>query len=305
MTHAFFKALLFLAAGSVIIGMHHDQDIRNMGGVKKYMPITYWTSLVGSLALIGFPGFAGFFSKDAIIEAVRHSHIAGSDYAFVMVFAGVFVTALYSFRMFFLVFHGEGPRDEHAKEHIHESPWVVTIPLILLAIPSLLIGWPTVGPMLFEGWFASAIHVLPQHDVLKEMGEHYHGPFAFLLHGLGMVTVLALGGAFVAWYIYMKDPKIADQIQSKLKPLHLLLDKKYWFDEAYQFVFAAGSRALGKILWLLGDRGLIDGLAVNGSASSVGWLAGIIRHLQTGYLYHYAIAMILGLTLMIGWFVIA
>ncbi len=173
MTHAFFKALLFLAAGSVIIGMHHDQDIRNMGGIRKYMPMTYWTSLLGSLALIGFPGFSGFFSKDAIIEAVHHSHIVGSGYAYVMVVAGVFVTALYSFRMFFLVFHGEGPRDEHAREHIHESPKVVTVPLILLAIPSVVIGCFTVGPMLFGDFFERCLLALPQHDVLAEMGKGF------------------------------------------------------------------------------------------------------------------------------------
>ncbi len=178
MTHAFFKALLFLAAGSVIIGMHHDQDIRNMGGVRKYMPITHWTALLGSLALIGFPGFSGFFSKDAIIEAVHHSQLAGSGYAYWLLLIGVFVTALYSFRMFFLVFHGEGPRDEHAREHIHESPWVVTLPLILLAIPSVFIGVFTVGPMLFGDYFGDAIHVAAIHDTLGEVGKGYHGPLA-------------------------------------------------------------------------------------------------------------------------------
>jgi NADH-quinone oxidoreductase subunit L len=303
MTHAFFKALLFLAAGSVIIGMHHDQDIRNMGGVKKYMPITYWTSLLGSLALIGFPGFAGFFSKDAIIEAVHYSTIPGSGYAYVMVVLGVFVTALYSFRMFFLVFHGEGPRDEHAKAHLHESPLVVTVPLILLAIPSVIIGWPTVGPMLFGDWFASSIHVLPQHDVLAKMGEGYHGSFGFLLHGLGLVTLLAIGGAGAAWYIYMKQPELADQIKGRLEPLYKMLDKKYWFDEAYQFLFAGGSRGIGKLLWNYGDRRLIDEIIINGSAWAVGWFAGVARSIQSGYLFHYAIAMILGLLMLLTWFV--
>ncbi len=305
MTHAFFKALLFLAAGSVIIGMHHDQDIRNMGGVRKYMPWTYWTSLVGSLALIGFPGFSGFFSKDAIIEAVGHSEIAGSSYAYVMVVAGVFVTALYSFRMFFLVFHGEGPRDEHAKEHLHESPKVVTVPLVLLAIPSVFLGYVTIGPMLFGDWFKDVLFVLPEHDTLGHIGENFHGAGAFVLHAVySPAFYLAMGGLFVAWYIYMKNPAIADKIKSTLSPIYTLLDKKYWFDEVYQKVFAGGSRGLGKFLWLAGDRGLIDGLAVNGSAYSVGWLAGIVRHLQTGYLYHYAIAMILGLLLLLTWFVI-
>jgi len=305
MTHAFFKALLFLAAGSVIIGMHHDQDIRNMGGIRKYMPITYWTSLMGSLALIGFPGFSGFFSKDAIIEAVHHSHIAGSGYAYVLVVSGVFVTALYSFRMFFLVFHGEGPRDEHAKAHLHESPKVVTVPLILLAIPSVILGYITIGPMLFGDWFKDVLFVLPEHNGMAVVGEHFHGATGFILHGMmGLPFYLAMGGLFVAWYIYMKNPVIADRVKSTLAPIYTMLDKKYWFDEAYQYVFAGGSRLLGKFLWLAGDRGLIDGLAVNGSAFSVGWVAGVVRHLQTGYLYHYAIAMILGLILMVGWFVI-
>jgi NADH-quinone oxidoreductase subunit L len=304
MTHAFFKALLFLAAGSVIIGMHHDQDIRNMGGIRKYMPITWFTALLGSLALIGFPGFSGFFSKDAILEAVHLSEIAGSSYAYVMLFLGVFVTALYSFRMYFLVFHGEGPRDEHAKDHLHESPMTVWLPLVLLAIPSVIIGWPTVGPMLFGDWFAGAIHVLPQHDVLAEMGKSYHGPFGFLLHGLGMVTVLAIGGAVLAWFIYMKRPELADQIKEKAAPLYNLLDKKYWFDEIYQFIFAGGSRGIGKTLWNLGDRWLIDGVIINGSAKAVGLFAGIARNVQTGFLFHYAIAMILGLLLLLTWFVI-
>jgi NADH-quinone oxidoreductase subunit L len=304
MTHAFFKALLFLAAGSVIIGMHHDQDIRNMGGVKKYMPITYWTSLVGSLALIGFPGFSGFFSKDAIIEAVHHSSIGGSTYAYVLVVAGVFVTALYSFRMFFLVFHGEGPRDEHAREHLHESPKVVTVPLILLAIPSVILGYLTIGPMLFGDWFKGVLYVLPEHDTLGAVGEGFHGSWGFILHGFfGPAFYLAMAGLGVAFYIYMINPAIADKVKSALSPLYQLLDKKYWFDEAYQAVFAGGSRGLGKFLWLVGDRGLIDGLAVNGSAYSVGWLAAVVRHLQTGYLYHYAIAMILGLLLLLTWFV--
>ncbi|MBL3526861.1 MAG: NADH-quinone oxidoreductase subunit L [gamma proteobacterium endosymbiont of Lamellibrachia anaximandri] len=306
MTHAFFKALLFLAAGSVIIGMHHNQDIRKMGGIRKYMPITYWTSLIGSLALIGFPGFSGFFSKDAIIEAVHHSDIVGSTYAYVLVVAGVFVTALYSFRMFFLVFHGEGPRDAHAKEHIHETPKVVTIPLILLAIPSIFLGYLTIGPMLFGDWFDGVLFVLPEHAGLAEMGEHFHGAAGFILHGMmGLPFYLAMGGLAVAWYIYMKNPSIADRIKSMASPVYNMLDKKYWFDEAYQLVFAGGSRGLGKILWMVGDRGLIDGLAVNGSARTVGWLAGIVRHVQTGYLYHYAIAMILGLLLMLTWFVVA
>ncbi len=305
MTHAFFKALLFLAAGSVIIGMHHNQDIRNMGGIKKYMPITYWTSLLGSLALIGFPGFAGFFSKDAIIEAVHHSTIAGSSYAYVMVVAGVFVTALYSFRMFFLVFHGEGPRDEHAKEHLHESPKVVTIPLILLAIPSVCIGYFTVDAMLFGDWFGSAIHVLPQHDTLGELGKTVHGANSMLAHGFtGLPLYLALGGLFVAWFIYMKQPSLAEKIKGMFAPIYTLLDKKYYFDEIYQAVFAGGSRGIGKFFWDKGDQKLIDEIIINGSANNVARFAGLVRNIQTGYLFHYAFAMILGLLFLLTWFVI-
>jgi NADH-quinone oxidoreductase subunit L len=305
MTHAFFKALLFLAAGSVIIGMHHDQDIRHMGGVRKYMPITWITSLLGSLALIGTPGFSGFFSKDAIIEAVHHSTTPGAGYAYLMVLMGVFVTALYSFRMFFLVFHGEGPRDEHARHHVHESPRVVTIPLVLLAIPSVLIGWFTVGPMLFQGFFGEAIYVLPKHDVLGVLGADYHGPFGFVLHGItGPPFWLALAGFLTAWYVYMRRPALADLAQARLSWLYRLLDRKYWVDEAYLATFGGGSRGIGKILWFGGDRALIDGLIINGSARAVGWIASVARHLQSGYLFHYAVAMILGLLLLLTWFVV-
>jgi len=305
MTHAFFKALLFLAAGSVIIGMHHDQDIRNMGGVRKYMPWTYWTSLVGSLALIGFPFFSGFYSKDAIIEAVHYANRAGSDYAYWMLLIGVFVTALYSFRMFFLVFHGKGPRDDHAKAHLHESPKVVTIPLVLLAIPSVVLGYLTIGPMLFGGYFGDALYVKPEHDVLAQLGAHFHGAYAFTVHGIthGAAFWLAMAGLFVAWFVYMIKPSIATGIKNRFGWLHGLLDRKYWFDEAYQLVFAGGSRLLGKALWKGGDQFLIDGVAVNGSAHSVSRLAGIARRVQTGYLYHYAIAIIVGLLGLVGWFV--
>jgi len=304
MTHAFFKALLFLAAGSVIIGLHHDQDIRNMGGLRKYMPVTWITALLGSLALIGTPGFSGFFSKDAIIEAVHHSSTPGAGYAYVLVLVGVFVTALYTFRMFFLVFHGDGPRDEHARGHVHESPLVVTVPLILLAIPSVVIGWMTVGPMLFGDWFAGAIYVAPQHDVLAEIGHGFHGPWEFVLHGVtGLPFYLALAGFLVAWYVYLKNPGVADQVQGRLRWLYQTLIRKYWFDEAYQYLFAGGSRGLGNLLWKLGDRGLIDGIIINGSARTVGWVAGVMRQLQTGFLYNYAIAMILGLLVLLVWFV--
>ena len=304
MTHAFFKALLFLAAGSVIIGMHHDQDIRNMGGVRKQMPWTYWTSLIGTLALIGFPGFSGFFSKDAIIEAVHHSHITGSTYAYLVVVAGVFITALYSFRLFFLVFHGEGPRDEHARAHIKESPKVVTVPLVLLAIPSIGIGYLTMQEMLFGDWFKGALHVLPQHDTLQEVGKAVHGPDSMILHGfVGLPIYLALAGLVVAWYVYLIKPSLAESIRKRFNLLYQTLTKKYWFDELYQYLFAGGSRNIGKMFWEVGDRSIIDGVVVNGSANTIGRFAGWIRQLQTGYLYHYAIAMILGLLLLLTWFV--
>ncbi|MES9961271.1 MAG: NADH-quinone oxidoreductase subunit L [Sedimenticola sp.] len=305
MTHAFFKALLFLAAGSVIIGMHHDQDIRNMGGIKKYMPITWITSLLGSLALIGFPGFSGYFSKDAIIEAVHHSTIAGSGYAYVAVLVGVFITALYSFRMFFLVFHGQGPRDEHAKDHLHESPKVVTWPLIALAIPSVFVGYFTVDAMLFGDWFKGAIYVLPEHNTIAALEKVVHDGNGMLGHFYASAPFyLAMAGLFVAWFIYMQKPSIADSIKNRFSFIHRILDKKYYFDETYQALFAGGSRGIGKLLWEAGDRGLIDGLIINGSAKTVGRIAGWVRNVQTGYLFHYAVAMILGLLLLLTWFVI-
>ncbi|MGV6826771.1 MAG: NADH-quinone oxidoreductase subunit L [bacterium] len=306
MTHAFFKALLFLAAGSVIIGMHHDQDIRNMGGISKYMKITWITSLLGSLALIGFPGFSGFFSKDAIIVAVGHSEIWGAaSYAYPLLVAGVFVTAFYSFRMYFLVFHGKGPRDEHAKAHLHESPAVVWIPLVLLAIPSVFIGYFTVGPMLFGDFFDGVIHVAAVHDTLGKMGETFHGSWAFMMHGfVTLPFALAMGGLLLSLFIYLMKPSIAESVKNRFSWLYTILDKKYGFDEFNQWVFAGGSKLLGRVLWNVGDRTLIDGVAVNGSAKSVGWFANAIRGMQTGYLYHYAFVMILGLLGLLYWFVI-
>ena len=303
MTHAFFKALLFLGAGSVIIGMHHDQDIRNMGGVRKYMPITHWTFLLGTLALIGFPGFAGFYSKDAIIEAVHHSQIFGSGYAYLLLVAGVFVTALYSFRLYFIVFHGKGPRDGHAAEHLRESPKVVTVPLILLAIPSVVIGYFAIGPMLFGNYFDGVLSVAAIHDTLGEI--HFHSAFSFMLHGLtGLPLYLAAGGALITWYIYMRRPIIATELATRFDWVYGILDKKYGFDSFNQLVFAGGARLLGKVLWQAGDRVIIDGAVVNGSAHSVGWLASVTRYLQTGYLYHYAFAIIIGLLGLLSWFVI-
>ncbi len=318
MTHAFFKALLFLAAGSVIIAMHHEQDMRKMGGLKKYLPITYWTSLIGSLALIGFPGTSGFFSKDALIEAVHESHITGATYAYWCVFLGVFVTAFYSFRLVFMTFHGPerfGHHDTHAHDahghHAHgdhkphESPWVVTVPLILLAIPSLFIGWFTIGPVLFGGYFGDAIFVSAEHDVLGHLGEEFHGPLAFMLHGLTQPPVyLALLGVLAAWYLYIKRPDLPGVIAARLSALYKLFINKFYFDEIYQAIFARGSVNLGTALWRVGDVAIIDGGLVNGSARVVGWMSGLFRRLQTGYLYHYAFAMIIGLSALLAWYVL-
>ena len=306
MTHAFFKALLFLAAGSVIIAMHHEQDMRKMGGLRKYLPITYLTSLIGTLALVGFPGFSGFFSKDAIIEAVHHSDLAFSGYAYWAVLLGVFVTALYSFRLLFMVFHGEERMDQHTKEHLKESPWVVTLPLILLAIPSVAIGYLTIGPMLFGDYFQGAIQVLPQHDVLAEVGEGWHGPLAFITHAftaLSPALLLAVAGFVTAWFIWMRKPEIAATAASKLSLVHKTLMNKYYADDFNQAVFAGGARGIGKVFWRLGDEILIDGALVNGTAKSVGWFSRVMRRIQSGYLYHYAFAMIIGLSLMVAWLV--
>ncbi len=300
MTHAFFKALLFLAAGSVIIAMHHEQDMRKMGGLKKYLPITYWTSLVGSLALIGFPGFSGFFSKDAIIEAVNHSNIPGHEFAYFAVLSGVFITAFYSFRMFFLVFHGEERMDQHTKEHLHEPPWVVKGPLIALAIPSVFIGGFTIGDMLFGDYFGSAVYIAENHVGLAEVGKHFHGAWAFVEHGFGGPAIyLAALGVFSAWFIYMKQPDIAENTKQRFIVIYNLLDRKYYFDDFNSVVFGAGSRTLGDRLWQIGDVKLIDGVLVNGSAKLVAWFAGVARGLQTGYLYHYAFAMIIGVLMLL------
>jgi NADH-quinone oxidoreductase subunit L len=308
MTHAFFKALLFLAAGSVIIALHHEQDIRKMGGIRKYMPITYWTALIGSLALIGFPGSSGFFSKDLLIEAVGNSHWQGQGavywIAYLSVLLGVFVTALYSFRMFFLVFHGEERMDAEAKSHLHETSAVVTVPLILLAIPSAVIGWFTVGPVLFGDYFGDAIKVSSVHDVLAHMGESWHGSLGLMTHSVVTpVFWLAAAGVFTAWFLYLKRPDIPDTIQQKFSSLHELLVQKYYFDDLYIKGFAAGGRSLGRFLWQKGDQLVIDGMMVNGTARSVGRLAGVMRQIQTGYLYTYAFAMIIGLTVLLGWLI--
>ncbi len=301
MTHAFFKALLFLAAGSVIIAMHHEQDIRKMGGLKKYMPITYWTSLIGSLALIGFPFLSGFFSKDLIIEAVHAANIPGAEYAYWMVLLGVFVTAFYSFRMFFLVFHGEERMDASTKEHLHEPARVVTWPLVALAIPAVFSGY-LVYPMVLGEFFEGVIHVDNAHPAIETLKHHYKGPWDLLTHSVFTPTFwLAMSGLGSAWFIYLKKPSIAQFAYNKLRFVHTLLDKKYFLDEFNMAVFAGGAIALGKGLWAAGDRFLIDGLMVNGTAKVTGWFASIIRRLQTGYLYHYAFSIILGVLAIMSW----
>jgi len=327
MTHAFFKALLFLGAGSVIIGMHHDQDMRNMGGLRKYMPITWITSLLGSLALIGTPFFAGFYSKDSIIEAVHASTIPGAHFAYFAVLAGVFVTAFYSFRMYFMVFHGESrwnhpaphshghdsdahneedAHDDHGHHHglqpgdkPHESPLVVTLPLVLLAIPSVIIGFLAIGPMLHGDFFNGVITVGENHPAMEMIREEFHhagGAIGMAMHGLMTPPFwLALSGVVLAYYCYMVNPRVPAWFYNKFKFLHTLLDNKYYMDKFNQAVFAGGARAVGTGLWQAGDRALIDGLLVNGSAKLVGWFSTLTRTFQTGYIYHYAFVMIVGI----------
>jgi NADH-quinone oxidoreductase subunit L len=277
-----------------------------MGGLRRHMPVTYWTSLVGSLALIGFPGFSGFFSKDALIEAVGLATIPGATYASACLTIGVFVTALYSFRMFFLVFHGPSRVDEDARHHLHESPWVITLPLVLLAIPSLVIGWPTIGPVLFGDYFGSAIVVAERHDVLGELGREFHGPGGFLLHGAtGLPVLLSLAGVGVAWYAYLRNPTLPERVRQRAGALYELLVHKYYFDDFNEKVLARATRGLGTLLWRVGDVAIIDGAFVNGSARLVGWFSGVVRQVQTGYLYHYAFAMIIGLSILVGWILLA
>ena len=317
MTHAFFKALLFLGAGSVIMGLHHNQDIRYMGAVRKYMPITWITSLLGSLALIGTPFFSGFYSKDSIIEAVHESNLAAAGFANFAVLAGVFVTAFYSFRMYFLVFHGKERYDQnpdahhgdHHEDHEshspHESPWVVTVPLILLAIPSVVIGFMTIQPMLFGEFFKDAIFIdAEKHAGMKILTEAFHGPVAMALHAVSTAPFwLALAGVVVAWYMYLINPAVPAAMGRALRPLVVLLENKYYMDWINENILARGARALGSGLWKVGDRTLIDGLLVNGSWKLVGMVSNWTRKLQTGYLYHYALVMILGIFLLMTYFV--
>ena len=333
MTHAFFKALLFLAAGSVIVALHHEQDLRRMGGLRKYMPITYITAVVGSLALAGIPPFAGFFSKDSIIEAVSLSHVGGHRFAYIAVLSGVFVTAFYSFRMLFLAFHGPERFHHHAQAehaghderavhshdlssesaeepdpHAHEggppreSPWVITVPLILLAIPSVYAGWAHIQPMLFGNWFGDSIVVREPHAVVAELSHEWHGAVPFILHGLVSPTFwLAIAGIATAVYLYLVNPALPAAIVARFRPLYTLLDNKYYFDRFNDWFFAGGARGVGRFASVVGDRTIIDGLLVNGSARLVGLIAREFRRIQSGYVYHYAFVMIVGVFVLLYW----
>jgi len=318
MTHAFFKALLFLAAGSVIMGVHHNQDIRWMGGLRKYMPITWLTCLVGSLALIGTPFFSGFYSKDSIIVATHASQLPAAGFAYFSVLAGVFITAFYSFRLYFLVFHGKERFDQNPDAHHghghgdhghadkpHESPWVVTVPLIMLAIPSLLIGFFTIGPMLFGDFFKDAIFVnLELHKAMEMLAEEFHGPLQMAIHGLTSAPFwLALAGVVSAYYMYMVNPAMPAAIKRSAMPIYILLENKYYMDWFNENVLARATRGLGVALWKAGDQALIDGAVVNGSWRIVGWISGVVRKIQTGYLYDYALTMVLGIFVLMTYFV--
>ena len=319
MTHAFFKALLFLAAGSVIMGVHHNQDIRWMGGLRKYMPITWITSLLGSLALIGTPLFSGFYSKDSIIEAVHFSHLPAAGFAYFAVLAGVFITAFYSFRMYFLVFHGKERFDQnpdahhhhdhddhhHCDEKPHESPWVVTVPLILLAIPSVIIGYITVMPMLFGNFLGDAIHVnATLHPSMTELEHFIHGPLELALHALVSPAFwLAVSGVVVSWYMYLINPAVPAAFKRALQPLYTILENKYYLDWFNENVLAKGARGLGIGFWKGGDQGIIEGGVVNASWKLVGLVSKVARLFQTGYLYHYALVMIAGLVMFLTYFV--
>ena len=315
MTHAFFKALLFLAAGSVIIGMHHNQDIRWMGGVRKYMPITWITSLLGSLALIGTPFFSGFYSKESIVDAVRHSTLPAAGFAYFAVMAGVFVTAFYSFRMYFLVFHGKEryDQDPHAHEHHghgaaakpHESPWVVTLPLVLLAVPSVIIGFIAIGPMLFGDFFNGVITVdEARHPAMAQLREAFHGAMAMGTHGfVALPTWMALAGVALSYYMYLVNPALPAAIQRSFQPIYRLLDNKYYMDWINENIVARGARGLGIAFWKGGDQALIDGAVVNGSWKLMARLGSVLRRVQSGYLYHYALVMLLGIFVLMTYFV--
>ncbi|MCZ2134788.1 MAG: NADH-quinone oxidoreductase subunit L [Burkholderiales bacterium] len=314
-THAFFKALLFLAAGSVIIAMHHNQDMRYMGGLRKYMKITWLTSLVGTLALIGFPLLSGFYSKDTIIEAVHQSKIYGHEYASFAVLCGVFVTAFYSFRLYFLVFHGKERYDEmphgdahdhdhHGHDHgkPHESPWVVTLPLVLLAIPSAILGYWGIDKFVHGEWFKGAITVAPAHDTLAALRAEFHGPLAMAQHALGTAAFwLTMAAIALTFYLYVLNPEMPGRIRKALRPIVVVFENKFYFDRINEIVFMRGGRLLGEGLSRFGDRALIDGAIVNGTANTVRAFAGVMRHLQSGYIYHYAFMMVAGVLTFLTW----
>jgi len=320
MTHAFFKALLFLAAGSVIIALHHEQDLRKMGGLRKYMPVTYWTALVGALALCGVPPFAGFFSKDAIVEATALSTVTGHTYAQFAVTIGVFITAFYTFRMLFLAFHGE-ERFRHAEAHAagapeepghdpthghgadpHESPWVVTVPLVLLAIPSIYSGWAYVDQVLFGNYFGASIAIAQQHAGLAAMTEEWHGPWAFVVHGVATLPFwLALAGIASAWFFYIRRADLPAKISDRTGAFYRLLANNYYIDRFNDWFFAGGFRRLGALFSDVGDRSVIDGFFVNGSARLVGATSAFARQMQSGFVYQYAFAMVLGVVVFLFW----
>lgn len=301
MTHAFFKALLFLGAGSVIVVLHHEQNIWKMGGLRKYLPVTYWTLLAGSLALIGFPFFSGFYSKDLILEALHFSQLPAAPFAYSLVLASIFITALYTFRLFFVVFHGEQRWESKLKSHLHEPAWVITLPLILLMIPSIISGFLFVN-WVFKDFFAEAIVVQPNHRTVARLASKFPGALKMGLQGFGHLPFwLGLAGIAVAWYSYLRNPRFPAVIQKKFHFLYKCLREKYGFDAFYRWGITTTARGLGLILWKVGDQWAIDGLAVNGSAHTVGRLAKILRRLQTGYLYHYAFAMITGFLCLMMW----
>ncbi|TMH84563.1 MAG: NADH-quinone oxidoreductase subunit L [Betaproteobacteria bacterium] len=302
MTHAFFKALLFLGAGSVIIALHHEQDMRKMGGLWKHMPVTYVCVFIGALANAGLPPFAGFFSKDSIIEAAHLSNAFGAGFAWLMVLAGVFVGGLYSFRLLFYAFHGKARFDAHGHPP-HESPAVVTVPLILLAVPSVVSGW-VIGDVLFGGYFGGSIFIADSHPVVKEMAAEFHGIVPMTLHAVGTAPFwLALAGAALAGYLYLVRPEMADVVRSKAGVLVRILEDKYGFDRFYDWFFAGGVRRFGNGLWRFGDVTVIDGLMVNGSAKLIGWFAGMVRLVQSGFIYHYAFSMIIGVSMLLTYFI--
>jgi NADH-quinone oxidoreductase subunit L len=303
MTHAFFKALLFLAAGAVIIAMHHEQDMRKMGGLRRRMPVTYWTAMIGSLALIGTPFFSGFYSKDVLLDVIHASHHWGSTYAYWCVMLGLYVTALYTFRMMFLTFHGPERLDHHTQEHFHDVGWDMKAPLVALAIPSLLVGFFTITPVLFGGYFGNAIRVLPTNDVVGELGREWAGPADFFAHAfVSLPMYIAAAGVLTAWVFVLKKPEWGDAVRERLRLVNRILDNKFYFDWFNENVIARLTRVIGVVLWRAGDQAIIDTAAVNGSARTIGWLAGVTRNLQSGFLYSYAFWMIIGLAALLGWF---